>query len=358
MRQGLKGFTAVNLQKGIPMNEFLKIRNSLIGLYKRNETAAEAALKAAGGFIVFLMATSFMPCGILSLKRLLVVLFGALISIAASPLVFMMLAGLVLCASAAMASVEAGAAVFVFCILLFLFYVRIFPKESMLFAAMLVLYKIGVPYVVVVAAGLYVGPAAIVPVCAAVFAHSHSYMIGEIIKAYPFAQFSTGGALDSFMETAQIIYENISLSEGWLVLCLGASVAILASWAVSSSFADWEKEKAIALSGIILIISGIISAFMPGKASFGFIGTVGMIISVLLSCALAYVITLFECVKDYRHTEKVAFQDSHYVYYVKAVPKVGEFEMTEKKHHPHHHPRVKKAVKKRPAQHETVENEE
>ena len=73
-----------------------------------------------------------------------------------------------------------------------------------------------------------------------------------------------------------------------------------------------------------------------------------MIISVLLSAAAVYIITVFDCVKNYGGTERVVFQDDEYVYYVKAVPKVNIPEDTNKfSHHKTKHSHITHNTQKR-----------
>ena len=88
-----------------------------------------------------------------------------------------------------------------------------------------------------------------------------------------------------------------------------------------------------------------------------------MIISVLLSAAAAYIITVFDCVKNYGGTERVVFQDDKYVYYVKAVPKVNipedtkEFNHHKRKHSPVTHNTQKKVKNIKKSETSAEENE-
>lgn len=303
------------------MNKLLAARSRILKLYKRKSGLFTVLLKLLGAFAVFMGATSFLGGGF-SLRRLLIICFCCLLSTVASPCVFIILAGTVVSVCAAAASVEAGILIFIFCLLLFLLYGRIFPAESLLFAATLVLYKLGLAYAVPLAAGVYIGPAAIVPVCAAIFAHSNMGIVYEIIAEFPFASFSPSNLLDAFEKCAGLITEKTTSSSGWLILSFGAAAAILASWLLSNRFADYEKEKAIGAGALILLAAGFVSFFFS-SVYYGKTGFLGMIISVVFSAAAVYIMTLFECIKDYGGTERVVFQDDRYVYYVKAVPKVN-----------------------------------
>ena len=204
---------------------------------------------------------------------------------------------------------------------MYLFYGRICPRESLLFAAMLILYKFGLAYIVPVAAAIYMGPAAIIPVCLAVMAHNYSPIVAHLIEAFPTSQFSFGAVLDVFEGASAYIFEQLTSSMGWIVLCGTVAVAMMAVWFVSTSFMKNEKEKAILAGGAILMIGGFASLIFS-HVYFGKLGILGYVLSVAVGCAAAYIMTFFECIKDYGHTEKVVFQDNDYVYYVKAVPKV------------------------------------
>lgn len=329
------------------MSKLLILRSRILKLYKRNEGFFMFLLKLLGAFAVFFEATSFLNGGGFSLRRLLIICFCSLVSTVASPAVFIILAGTVLSLCAASASVEAGILVFIFCFIMFMLYGRIFPAESLLFAAMIVLYKLGLAYAVPIAAGIYIGPAAIVPVCAAVFAHSNVKLLYEIINEFPFASFSPSNLLDAFEKCTGLIIANVTSSSGWLILAFASAAAILASWFLGSRFTDYEKEKAIGAGTLILLVGGFVSFFFS-SAYYGKTGFLGMIISVVISAAAVYIITVFDCVKNYGGTEKVIFQDDEYVYYVKAVPKVNIPEDTKEfNHHKRKHSHITHNTQKR-----------
>jgi len=303
------------------MNELLKLRNYTIWVYKKYEPAAEMLLKMLGGAILFAAATSFLPFGRISIIRLFLMAAGAAAAVVASPAVMLILGWLLLSASVFAVSVEAGIFVFTAFLMLYLFYGRICPKESLVFVAMLILYKFGMAYAVPVAAAIYMGPAAIIPVCMAVAVHNYSPLLKGLIEAYPLSAFSVGDIIDTFAGASQYVFEEFSSSSGWIVLCAAVAISMVAVWFMSSSFMKNEKEKAILAGGAILIVGGLASLVFS-NVYFGKMGIAGYVISVIIGCIAAYIATFFECVKDYGHTEKVVFQDDNYVYYVKAVPKV------------------------------------
>ncbi|MBR5467621.1 MAG: hypothetical protein IKU80_00160 [Firmicutes bacterium] len=303
------------------MNELLKLRNNAIWFYKKNELFMETALKMIGGAVLFASATSFLPFGKMLVVRIFMTIAGAVLATVAGPSGMLIFSWLVVSLSAAMASVAAGVLVFVSLFLLYLFYGRICPRESLLFAAMLVLYKVGLAYAVPVAAAIYMGPAAIIPVCLAVMVHNYSPAVAHLIEAYPTSQFSLGAVLDIFEGASSYVFEAFASSSGWVVLCAAVAASMMAVWFVSTSFVKDEKEKAILAGGAILMVGGFASLIFSA-VYFGKLGILGYVLSVAIGCAVAYIMTLFECVKDYGRTEKVVFQDNDYVYYVKAVPKV------------------------------------
>lgn len=305
----------------MPMNELLKLRNNAVWFYKKNELFMETALKMIGGAILFASATSLLPFGRLFIIRIFMTLAGAVLATVAGPSGMLIFSWLVISLSATLASVAAGAFVFVSLFLMYLFYGRICPRESLVFAAMLVLYKVGLAYAVPVAAAIYMGPAAIIPVCLAVMTHNYSPVVTHLVEAYPTSQFSLGAVLDVFEGASAYVFEAVASSSGWIVLCAAVAAGMMAVWFVSTSFMNNEKEKAILAGGAILMVGGFASLIFS-NVYFGKLGILGYVLSVALGCAAAYIMTLFECVKDYGRTEKVIFQDNDYVYYVKAVPKV------------------------------------
>lgn len=299
------------------MNRWMATAHGLVEQYKRYETQADVALKFLGALVLFFVLTGLSLGQLGMVKRLLLTVLPAAVSVVASPMVVLLLAALVACFSVFVVSVETAALLFFLLCLLFVFYARLFPKESLLLPVMVVFYAFHLPQLAVLIAALYVGIKAIVPVGAAVFFWYHWPLMQELMALSPRANFTPMGSLDTLLSMYDVIMKQADWMS-WGSVWMAYMVAILAGAAMRSLFLDREREKALLVTAVLSFVGLTLSALFAGAA----VSVVGSLVSCLLSTVLMYLFLQMEYVLDYPKAERVKFQDEHYVYYVKAVPKI------------------------------------
>ena len=300
------------------MNQGLTMIHRLVRQYKRYEGRADVALKFFGGLVLFFVLSGLSMGQLGFGKRLLLTVIPAAVTVVASPMVVLLLAALVACFSVFVVSVQTAALLFFLLCLLFVFYIRLFPLESLIFPAMVVAYAFHLPQIVVLIAALYVGVKAIVPVGAAVFFWYHWPLMKELMALSPRANFTPMGSLDTLLSMYEVIMQQadwMSWGSVWIVYL----VVILAGWGISHLFLDWEREKALWISAGITVV-GLCLAALFGGAPVSLLAT---LVQTAISAGLMYLVLQGEYVLDYPKAERVKFQDEHYVYYVKAVPKIA-----------------------------------
>lgn len=302
-----------------PMIELSRLRLKLIETYKHYQDRINLGLKFIGGLLFFFMLSSVSTDVISLPKKLMLIFLCALITSFSSPGVFIVLCMVACAIFMATASVETAIIVFIVFFLLFLFYGRIFPKESLLFIAMLVGYKLKIPYAVPIFAAIYVGAKAIVPVAAAVIFSQFEYCFKPMVSMSPTAAFNGAKLPDKLVEIFTYLCNEIYAHITGAVLVMAAVlIALVAGWAVSSLHIDHEKEIGIGVTAIVTMFGVFIAIIIGG----GNVSVVGMPVSVQISVGIVLIIRFFDDLPDYKNTEWVQFQDSNYFYYVKAVPKI------------------------------------
>ena len=302
------------------MEELFLIRQRLIGIYKLNEDKINIACKFLAGIITFLLMSYLSAGNLIGTKKLIIVLLGGIFASVSSPAVFLAVAAVATVIFIASASVETAVAALIFFFLLYVFYGRVFPKESLLFVAMLVCFKFKVPYAVAFLGGIYFGGKAIFPVAAAMFTNQITPIMQEFIKMSPAAEFSASTMPDVLFNMYTYIFSEAGMAviSGSFYAAAAMVLAVVTSWAISSAHIDHEKEIAIIASAIVTVIAMFLAVIIGGSK----FSVVGLPFFVLLSAVIAFIIRLFDDLPDYRHTERVRFQDKNYIYYVKAVPKM------------------------------------
>ena len=284
-------------------------------VFKKHEAKIMPVLKFLAGMFIFtrLGALSADNAG---MGRIMALSLGcSAVSIIASPALFLVMMGGISCLYIAMVSIEAAILALVVFFIIFVFYIRIFPKESLLIPVMLIAYLFKIPYIVPIAAGMYLGLRSLGAVIITVFLQSLKPLLADIIEVSPKTEFDLMGMLDNFIKIMEVISSNINYN--WIFVAGVFAVSGVGAWAVNNLFINHERAAAIAVAGVIMIFGCIVVNIMF-SAEMSVIGT---IFGTVISCAVVYIMTAFDFVLDYSKTEYVKFQDDNYMYYVKAVPK-------------------------------------
>lgn len=301
------------------METILILRQKLIGIYKLNEDKINILAKFIAGIAVFLCMSSLSLGNFGGTKKIGIILIGSIFAVVSSPTVFIAISGIGAVVFIAAASVETAVIAAILFFLLFVFYGRIFSKASLLFIAMLVCFKIKIPYVVPILGGIYFGAEAILPCFAAMFINQMTPLFVSLVQMSPTAEFSVSTMPDILFNMYTYIFtDGLEVLRGSAYAAAVMIITTSAAWAVSSLHINYEKETAIAVSAVVTVI-GMFLAVIIGGSTFS---VFGLPLFTAVSAVIAYIISLFDDLPDYRHTERVKFQDKNYVYYVKAVPKI------------------------------------
>ena len=141
----------------------------------------------------------------------------------------------------------------------------------------------------------------------------------SLVQMSPTAEFSVSTMPDILFNMYTYIFtDGLEVLRGSAYAAAVMIITTSAAWAVSSLHINYEKETAIAVSAVVTVI-GMFLAVIIGGSTFS---VFGLPLFTAVSAVIAYIISLFDDLPDYRHTERVKFQDKNYVYYVKAVPKI------------------------------------
>ncbi len=129
--------------------------------------------------------------------------------------------------------------------------------------------------------------------------------------------FSKSSPLDEFLLGVDYILKYTVFNSTFIFTVIAFLVSILLSKIIISNGTDFGREIAMISSGVLIIILAFFDNFV-----FSGSGLFLQMLSVLLSMAIVYLLSVFECTFDYKKAEKVFFQDENNIYYVKIVPKV------------------------------------
>ncbi|MCI8342594.1 MAG: hypothetical protein HFE62_05210 [Firmicutes bacterium] len=300
------------------MSFIIALGQGFTKVYHKNQAQFDIIFKFAAGLLVFFLISTLGTGAVGGGKKAAVTVICAAATVIAPPTVFLLLCAFVCCFYVAALSIEAAAILFLLFFLIFVFYIGLFPKESLVIPVMLCAYFLKIPYIVPVFAGLYMGLKAVIPVGVAVFFQYNTHLLKGMIELAPRETFTPLGVLDTGLKIYEYVSVELIQNTGWFYIAIVLMLSVAAGWIMNSLFVDNERLVAVIVSGLVIVL-GLISAKYLGDAE---ISLIEIMISPLVCCVLVYMTASIDFVLDYDSAQKVKFQDDKYFYYVKAVPKI------------------------------------
>lgn len=198
-------------------------------------------------------------------------------------------------------------------LLIFLLYFRFSPRDSMLIVLTPVCLRMGLPYVVPMAAGLFLTPVSALPIALGFVVYSLLSFVGRNETALV----NVSG--DSMAATLQLIMQGVFADRTMLAMIAASAVCVVLVYYVRRMRVAYAWSAAVAAGAVsqlmILLIGDVV---YDTNLNIGLV-FLGMTASVAVCILLAF----FFFNLDYSRIEQLQFEDDDYYYYVKAVPKVS-----------------------------------
>ena len=210
-------------------------------------------------------------------------------------------------------SLECCIVVLVIFLVLFLLYLRFSPKDMMVVVLTPICCAMGIPYVIPVAMGLLGGPYSVISVACGLVAH---FTMKSITGIAPTLE---GMESDDMATRLRLVVDAIMDNKAMLVMIIAFAITIIAVYVIKNLSINFAWPIAIISGAIIDAIIMLICVL----ATDAEVSVAGIILGTLLAVVVGFVLQFLFFNVDYNHVEKVSFEDDDYVYYVKAVPKVG-----------------------------------
>ncbi len=285
----------------------------MIGFYKKNEKLIMPVLKFIVALIIFNCISKMGYASVMT-KLPIGILFSIIATIISAQWFFLLIIFMIT-THLIFVSVGAAILVFVFSIIIYLLYIRLFPKKSLLILAVLLGFNFKIPYVVPLFAGLFMGISSIIPIA---FGTLIWYFIPHI---YVLIDMKSKETMDIISELTKMYISTIKWitdDETVITTVIIFAVVIIAVYYISRMSFDYSWYIAIVLGAVINIIG-----FLTGILSVNIdIDALAMALSTIFSMFLMFIIQFFHRVVDYSRAEKVQFEDEENYYYVKVIPKI------------------------------------
>ncbi|NLM12773.1 MAG: hypothetical protein GX209_03375 [Epulopiscium sp.] len=295
------------------MNQIYQVREMIISYYKRYERIIFPILRFIASFIIFLFI-SRMGYAVVLTKLPVGILFGIVGTIIPAQWFFLLTIFLV-STHLAFVSIEAAVLVFLFLMIIYLLYIRMFPKQSLLILALLLGFAFKIPFIVPLFAGLYVGVSSIVPIA-----------FGTLIWYFiPHIQMLINMKSEELMDIPNALAKMYVSTIQWvtkdqtaIITIIIFSLVIIAVYCISRFSFDYSWYAAIGVGTGISVIGFLVALLIVDMD----INILGGLLSNIISMLLMFLIQFMHRVVDYSRAEKVQFEDEENYYYVKVIPKI------------------------------------
>lgn len=304
------------------MNQILKTREIILSFYKKFEFWIQLCFKFIMGIIIFTFINKLGYTNIFDSFPMFM-LMGILSMVLSLPMItFFMI--IIICIHLFSVSLELAVIVGIILMCFLLFYIRIFPKESLLIFGILLAYYFKIPYIIIFIGAIIFGLSSIVPVSIGTFIW---YFIPHVIKLAQMggSTLKNIGGKDlleipsEFAKVYSYLLDTIKSDQVWIVSVVIFSLIIIVIYIISHLQIEYNNYLAIGVGSVMNMI-GFMLAILVADID---ISIFGVMISTLICGLTACVFEFFERVLDYSATEKVQFEDDDYYYYIKAVPKIS-----------------------------------
>ncbi|MCM1467635.1 MAG: hypothetical protein NC086_05755 [Alistipes sp.] len=291
------------------MTGILMLKEKLKKFYARNDMFIVPVAK----FILAFAALSLINSNLGYMKQLNNIMVVIIISLLCALLpngATVLIVTLVMVAHLFSLSMELAVVTFLVFLLMYLFFFHFTAKSSFWMIITMVCFLMKIPYVVPVAAGLLSSAVSIIPVLFGTIV----YYIMMFAREY--SGLTAGTGADDMFANFKVVLNGM-MNKEIILIAISFSLTIAIVYII--------RRLSIDYSWIYAVIAGALTDFvmlLVGNVIFATnIGFMGILIGLFLSIAVGYVLNILFFGVDYSRTEKVQYEDDHYYYYVKAVPK-------------------------------------
>lgn len=296
------------------MTKIYEIREVLITLIKRYERFLVPIMKFIFALILFFKLNNFLNYADVFSKPIVNIILAAMASfIPGNWLVLLLI--LVISSHLFFISLEAITIISVMMIIIYLMYIRIFPKMGYIIIVVPLLFSLGMPYIVPIFAGLFFGPITVVPICIGVAV----YFFASYLPAIASIQTKD---LTDLPETLTSMYKTIInslLNDKTMMLTIIIFIAVvIITYLISRLEFDYIWYIAIVAGGITNMLGFTIGNIILKTD----VSIIRVVFGSILAILVVSICQFFKVSLDYSRAEKVQFEDDEYIYYVKAIPKI------------------------------------
>ena len=289
----------------------LKLKNTLRDICRKQDEIITPVFRFVWSLIVFMSVQKMFGYNHLANKPEVNILLAVMAALLPDGFMFFMV-GVVSALHSFSVSLEVGAVFIVLFTIIYCVYIRFFPKYTYAVMLVPVFYVLHIPFAAPIIIALIAGLSGLVPAVCGVAFFYFTKCAAEVYRLL--ATEDPENEIEAIKQITTVFIGNKEMYTVMIIFAITIGItAVLAKF--SYPFAMYI---AIAAGTIMNIIGSIIAGFIVGQDVDVNLVLIGSIVGIVL----ALVIRFGQGMLDYKHTQRVQFEDDDYYYYVKAVPKI------------------------------------
>lgn len=216
-------------------------------------------------------------------------------------------------------SIEAAAILFIVMAATYLLFMPMVTEYSWVVILMPLLLQWNLGYLVPIILGLVYSPIAAIPMSLGIGIFRFSGYLGSLLQMGAEGKSaSMFDAPENLMGMYKHLLSVMSADKTTLLLILVFSVTLILVHYISKIEMDYSHYIAIGVGAVFQMLTLIVGNIMWK----GYLNIGAVIIGLIFSAVLAVFFQFMRFRLDYQQAQRLQFEDDHYFYYVKAVPKI------------------------------------
>ncbi len=206
---------------------------------------------------------------------------------------------------------------FVLLTILYLGFLRFFPKESVLIIVTLMAFAINIPLLVPIVIALLGGYVSVVMLMIGTILW---FMVPELTAVIQSTTINKSEIVDLATSVSKIDFNAMLLDEKMLAIVVVFFIVFSVVYIIRKQSIDYAPYIAIGVGMVVNILGfGLAILFFDDIG----MGMTSIILWTIVSGAVAVIVQFFSVALDYQRAEVVQFEDDDNYYYVKVVPKIN-----------------------------------
>lgn len=232
---------------------------------------------------------------------------------------FLLLLGFMVLFQVFAVSIEVAAILFIVMAAGYLLFMPMITEYSWIVILMPLLLQWNLGYLVPIILGLVFTPITVIPMALGIVIFRFSGYLGSLLQmGVEGKSASMFDAPENLMGMYKHLLTVMSADKTTVLLILVFSVTLLLVYYISRIEMDYSHYIGIGVGAVFQMLTLIVGNIMWK----GYLNIGAVIIGLILSAFLATVFQFMRFRLDYQQAQRLQFEDDHYFYYVKAIPKI------------------------------------